>query len=309
MPERRHREARPDVPALEAEIVRLNKIVEALMDRSESSTNVQDSDFGLFQTTVMLQDQVRLHTEELEAALHDKERGEAGVPASAPADMQALRRTAALQIQLLELVVQQKDVGELIERVATILDMPVVLFDARGQVVSCSTGAASSPGFATRLWVAYADPQGAPGPLGTIDVAGDRIFYRDVVVMNRVERVLAAVASPRQSTDFAGASLSFLQQLVTLDLLRRRDELRMRRRVRRGLLRDLLAGEGAADDLRIRLQEQGFDEKSALRIAVVEPAPPRAEPGDASSGRAAERVPGGCSARSTRSSAVAACRS
>ena len=280
MPERRRKAGRPDVEALEAEIVRLNKIVQALMDRSESSTSVQDSDFGLFQATVMLQDQVRLHTEELEAALHDKESGEADAPASAPADMQALRRTAALQIQLLELVVQQKDVGELIERVATILDMPVVLFDARGREVSSSEGAGSSPGFAQRLWAVYADPQGAPGPLGTIDVAGDRIFYRDVVVMNRVERVLAAVASPRQSTEFAGASLSFLQQLITLDLLRRRDELRMRRRVRRGLLRDLLAGEAAADDLRIRLQEQGFDEKSALRIAVIEPAPPRVQPGD-----------------------------
>jgi len=291
MPERRRKEHRPDASALEAEIVRLNKIVQALMDRSESSTNVQDSDFGLFQATVMLQNQVRLHTEELEAALHDKESGEAGAPASAPADMQALRRTAALQIQLLELVVQQKDVGELIKRVATILDMPVVLFDARGHVVSRSPGAASSPDFAPRLWAAYADPQGAPGPLGTIDVAGDRIFYRDVVVMNRVERVLAAVASPRQSTEFAGASLSFLQQLVTLDLLRRRDELRMRRRVRRGLLRDLLAGEGAADELRIRLQEQGFDEKNALRIAVVEPAAPRAQRDDASGERATERVP------------------
>ncbi len=140
MPERERKQTRPDVAALEAEIVRLNKIVQALMDRSESSTNVQDSDFGLFQATVMLQDQVRLHTEELEAALHDKERGEAGAPASAPADMQALRRTAALQIQLLELVVQQKDVGELIERVATILDMPVVLFDARGQAVSTLDG-------------------------------------------------------------------------------------------------------------------------------------------------------------------------
>ena len=103
MPERRRKQTRPNVPALEAEIVRLNKIVQALMDRSESSTNVQDSDFGLFQATVMLQDQVRLHTEELEAALHDKDKDEAGAPASAPADMHALRRTAALQIQLLEL--------------------------------------------------------------------------------------------------------------------------------------------------------------------------------------------------------------
>ena len=84
MPERKRKQTRPDVPALEAEIVRLNKIVQALMDRSESSTNVQDSDFGLFQATVMLQDQVRLHTEELEAALHDKEKDEAGAPVSSP---------------------------------------------------------------------------------------------------------------------------------------------------------------------------------------------------------------------------------
>ncbi len=297
MPERKRQTDLPDVPTLEAEIVRLNKIVQALMDRSESSTNVQGSDFGLFQTTIMLQDQVRLHTEELEAALRDREKGEGGPPASVPADMQALRRTAALQIQLLELVVQQKDVGELIDRVAKILDMPIVLFDARGHVESSSTGetgatgAAGSPDFAPRLWAVYAHPQGAPGPLGTIDVAGDRIYYRDVIVMNRVERVLAAVASPRQSAELAGASLSFLQQLVTLDLLRRRDQLRMRRRVRRGLLRDLLAGDGAADELRIRLQEQGFDEKSALRIAVVEPAPPHAGNTEAApSSRALERA-------------------
>jgi hypothetical protein len=91
----------PDVRALEAEIIRLNKVVEALMDRSESSTNVQGSDFGLFQTTVMLQDQVRLRSEELEAAVRDAQ-GETSVSrASAPRDMQTLRRTAALQIQLL----------------------------------------------------------------------------------------------------------------------------------------------------------------------------------------------------------------
>ena len=59
----------PDVQALTAEIARLNKVVDALMDRSESATNVQGSDFGLFQTTIMLQDQVRLRSEELEAAV------------------------------------------------------------------------------------------------------------------------------------------------------------------------------------------------------------------------------------------------
>ena len=101
--------------ALEAEIVRLNKVVDALMDRSEASTNVQGSDFGLFQTTVMLQDQVRLRTEALETAMRDSGAERGRLRADGAGDMQTLRRTAALQIQLLELVVQQKDVGELIE--------------------------------------------------------------------------------------------------------------------------------------------------------------------------------------------------
>jgi hypothetical protein len=110
-----------DVEALQAEIVRLNKVVDALMDRSEASMNVQGSDFGLFQATVMLQDQVRLHTEALETALRDKPTEAGDSRTAEPGDMQVLRRTAALQIQLLELVVLQKDVGELIERVAGIL--------------------------------------------------------------------------------------------------------------------------------------------------------------------------------------------
>jgi diguanylate cyclase (GGDEF)-like protein/PAS domain S-box-containing protein len=66
--------ASPDPQALEGEVVRLNKIVRALMDRAESSTNAQGSDFGLFQTTIMLQERVRRRTEELEAALRENER-------------------------------------------------------------------------------------------------------------------------------------------------------------------------------------------------------------------------------------------
>ena len=59
---------------LRAEIVRLNKIVKALMDRVERSTRVQGSDFSMFQTTIMLEDQVRRRTEELEAASRENER-------------------------------------------------------------------------------------------------------------------------------------------------------------------------------------------------------------------------------------------
>ena len=282
----------PDVRVLEAEVVRLNKVVEALMDRSESSTNVQGSDFGLFQTTIMLQDQVRRRSEELEAAVRDAQGDTSSSRASAPRDMQTLRRTTALQIQLLELVVQRKDVGELVDRVAAILDIPIILFDTRGRVVCCSRSAADDPDLAARTWAAYKDLQGSPDPDGVVTSVGRRAFFREIVVMNHAERVLAAVASQRQPTAFAGASLLFLQQLVTLDLLRSRDELRMRRRVRRGLLRDILAGDGTPDEVRIRLQAQGFDEESVLRIVIVEPEPPQAPLGQAPGTRTTRRLGG-----------------
>jgi len=274
MAERERQGESPDVRALRAEIVRLNKVVDALMDRSEASMNVSGSDFGLFQTTIMLQDQVRLHTEALETALEERTAEPEDSPASASRDMQTLRRTAALQIQLLELVVQQKDVGELIDRVATILDMPIVLFDTRGHVVSSSQSAAGAPDLAPRLWKAYGAGRGGPDPALSVTDAGERVLFRDVLVMGRAERVLAAATARSRPTEFAGASLLFLQQLVTLDLLRGKDELRMRRRLRRGLLRDVLAGDDAPDQLRIRLQAQGFDDESVLRIAIVEPVAP-----------------------------------
>lgn len=53
----------------QAEIARLNKIINALMDRAERSSSGQGSDFSLFQTAVLLEEQVRRRTEELEAAL------------------------------------------------------------------------------------------------------------------------------------------------------------------------------------------------------------------------------------------------
>jgi PAS domain S-box-containing protein len=58
---------------LRREIVRLNKVVKALMDRAERSTKAQASDFTLFEATVMLEDQVRKRTVELESALRENE--------------------------------------------------------------------------------------------------------------------------------------------------------------------------------------------------------------------------------------------
>jgi len=53
---------------LQAEIARLNKIIQAMMNRSERNASIQGSDFNLFQTAVTLEDQVRQRTVELEEA-------------------------------------------------------------------------------------------------------------------------------------------------------------------------------------------------------------------------------------------------
>lgn len=64
----------PDQPneeqGLRSEIERLNKIIKALIDRAEQDMNTPSSDFSVFQTTVMLEDKVRMRTRELEEALH-----------------------------------------------------------------------------------------------------------------------------------------------------------------------------------------------------------------------------------------------
>ena len=63
-----------DVDQLVAENARLKKINQALMDRAERSTSTQGSDFSVFQSSIMLDDQVRLRTAELAAAVRENER-------------------------------------------------------------------------------------------------------------------------------------------------------------------------------------------------------------------------------------------
>lgn len=63
-----------EVETLRGEIARCKRIIEVLMDHAEQRRTASGSDFGLFQTTVMLEDLVRERTKELEAALHQNER-------------------------------------------------------------------------------------------------------------------------------------------------------------------------------------------------------------------------------------------
>jgi diguanylate cyclase (GGDEF)-like protein/PAS domain S-box-containing protein len=59
---------------LTREIARLNKIIRALMDRAERSSTLSGSDFSLFQAAIMLEEQVRSRTAELEAAVRENDK-------------------------------------------------------------------------------------------------------------------------------------------------------------------------------------------------------------------------------------------
>ncbi len=63
-----------DEEGLRREIARLNKMVTALMNRAERDMGAKGTDFGLFQTAVTLETQVRKRTQELEAALQENEK-------------------------------------------------------------------------------------------------------------------------------------------------------------------------------------------------------------------------------------------
>jgi two-component system NtrC family sensor kinase len=63
-----------DEQALRKEITRLNKIIKALVARAESTMGAQSSDFGRFQTTILLEEKVRSRTVELQAALAENEK-------------------------------------------------------------------------------------------------------------------------------------------------------------------------------------------------------------------------------------------
>ncbi|WP_409523970.1 diguanylate cyclase domain-containing protein [Nitrincola sp. MINF-07-Sa-05] len=67
-------DASTSVQALQAEIIRLNKIIQALMNRAERNDSLRGSDFSLFHTAITLEEQVHRRTMELEAARLENEK-------------------------------------------------------------------------------------------------------------------------------------------------------------------------------------------------------------------------------------------
>ena len=61
------------IAALERQVAKLQKLNDALINRVERSTDHQGNAFSLFQTAILLEEQVRERTEELQQALRNLE--------------------------------------------------------------------------------------------------------------------------------------------------------------------------------------------------------------------------------------------
>ena len=164
-----------------------------------------------------------------------------------------------------------------ISSLASILRIPTVLFDDRGTVLAPVDGDERTREAAVRLWAEYARVNGIVGPVGVLESANQRLYYRKVQLYGAVERVLAAAGPQASSSELIETSLSFVQRLLALDLLRSGEQLLARRRTRSLLLEDFLAERGTSRELVRRLQEQDIDLQLTWRLVFAEVEPLAAE--------------------------------
>jgi len=184
------------------------------------------------------------------------------------ADLHQLRRTVAMQNDLLDLLLAEAGVDELLAKVSSLLGMPMLLLDGTGSVVTTHR-VTESRGRAREVWDVWAGLTDA-NALGIVETGGSRYFCREVLLYGKVERLVVAQAAPASSSVFVDMALSFLQRLIALDLLKRRDEIVATRRLRRRLLRDLLTGGGTEDELTALVSEHGVDLRRPWRVAICE---------------------------------------
>jgi DNA-binding PucR family transcriptional regulator len=184
------------------------------------------------------------------------------------ADLHRLRRTVAMQNDLLDLLLAEAGEDELIAKVSSLLGMPMMLLDGTGNVIH-SRGLTDARRRGAAVWEAWAGFTGAAA-LGIVELGESRFFCREVLLYGKVERLIVAQASRTESSVFADMALSFLQRLIALDLLKRRDEIVATRRLRRRLLRDLLAGNGSPEELTALVSEHGVQLDRPWRVAICE---------------------------------------
>lgn len=111
-----------------AEIQRLNKIIEALMNRAERTLSNQGSDFSLFQTALTLEQTIRDRTRDLEQTLRENERINRDLKRTTE-DMkeeigkrQFEETLREHQFSILEMIATDQDLNRTLEELVTSID-------------------------------------------------------------------------------------------------------------------------------------------------------------------------------------------
>ena len=186
-------------------------------------------------------------------------------------DTYRLRRTLSLQSHLLELLLEERGPADLVGQLAELLETTVFLFDGRGELVAeAQTQARFSARGRKALWGGYREHRERREPLPTFQLSGYRVSYREASLYGRVDRVLVAAYANQPIPELAETTLSFAQKLITLDRLRERDVAALERRMRVGLLDDLVSGIGSERDLAERMAYHGLDASAWWRVAVLD---------------------------------------
>ncbi len=186
-------------------------------------------------------------------------------------DTYRLRRTLSLQSHLLELLLEERGPADLVAQLAELLETTVFLFDGQGELVAeAQTQARFSARSRKALWGGYREHRERHEPLPSFQFSGYRVSYREACLYGRVDRVLVAAYANRPIPELAETTLSFAQKLITLDRLRERDVAALERRMRVGLLDDLVSGIGSERDLRERMVYHGLDASAWWRVAVLD---------------------------------------
>jgi PucR family transcriptional regulator, purine catabolism regulatory protein len=184
-------------------------------------------------------------------------------------DMHRLRRSVALQKQLLEVLLGEDGPSGLVRHVGDLLRASMLLFAASGRLVGESATASdkSGEGFARHVWTAYRTAAQGAAPRSVLNVEGRHVAFREVRAHGAVEQVLMA-AYPEGSliSEFADEALTFAQRLLEVEAVTGRNVSLLRRRTRAGLLEMLMHGRGADSELSERMNYHGIDPAEPWRV-------------------------------------------
>lgn len=138
---------------LVAEIERLNRIIEALMNRAERSMGDQRSEFGMFQAALMLEETVQQRTRELEAALEENEAIAADLyrlNGRMHREIQERKQAEALrngQYRILEMIAADRPCSEVLDQIASWMEsqqvqglVSIVVLEDDGERIADSRG-------------------------------------------------------------------------------------------------------------------------------------------------------------------------